>query len=100
MKPSAHHADFIHAFQIFKDRQLTQEESWIQIKSAFMTPLYKRDKIGGAGRDRTDDPLVANQMLSQLSYSPIFFGTSRIHQCDGGSGWIRTNDPRLIKTVL
>jgi hypothetical protein len=26
--------------------------------------------IGGADRDRTDDPLVANQMLSQLSYSP------------------------------
>jgi hypothetical protein len=28
------------------------------------------EKIGGADRDRTDDPLVANQMLSQLSYSP------------------------------
>ena len=28
---------------------------------------------GGAGRDRTDDPLVANQVLSRLSYSP--FGT-------------------------
>ena len=27
-------------------------------------------KIGGAGRDRTGDPLVANQVLSQLSYSP------------------------------
>ena len=25
---------------------------------------------GGAGRDRTGDPLVANQVLSQLSYSP------------------------------
>ena len=25
---------------------------------------------GGADRDRTDDPLVANQVLSQLSYSP------------------------------
>ena len=27
---------------------------------------------GGADRDRTDDPLVANQVLSQLSYSPAF----------------------------
>jgi hypothetical protein len=27
-------------------------------------------KIGGADRDRTDDPLLAKQMLSQLSYSP------------------------------
>ena len=29
-----------------------------------------RKPRGGADRDRTDDPLVANQMLSQLSYSP------------------------------
>jgi hypothetical protein len=27
-------------------------------------------KNGGADRDRTDDPLLAKQMLSQLSYSP------------------------------
>ena len=27
-------------------------------------------KDGGADRDRTDDPLLAKQMLSQLSYSP------------------------------
>ena len=32
-----------------------------------------RDKleVGGASRDRTDDPLVANQVLSQLSYGPV-----------------------------
>ncbi len=35
---------------------------------------------GGADRDRTDDPLLAKQVLSQLSYSPP--------QGDGGSGWI------------
>ena len=27
-------------------------------------------KNGGAGRDRTDDPLLAKQVLSQLSYGP------------------------------
>jgi hypothetical protein len=49
--------------------------------------------VGGGGeRDRTDDLLLAKQALSQLSYTP---GAG-----DGGSGWIRTNDPRLIKTVL
>ena len=26
---------------------------------------------GGAGRDRTDDPLLAKQVLSQLSYGPF-----------------------------
>ena len=29
--------------------------------------------IGGADRDRTGDPLLAKQVLSQLSYSPIQF---------------------------
>ena len=28
-------------------------------------------KLGGADRDRTDDPLLAKQVLSQLSYSPV-----------------------------
>ena len=27
---------------------------------------------GGDERDRTDDPLLAKQVLSQLSYTPIF----------------------------
>ena len=27
-------------------------------------------KPGGASRDRTDDPLLAKQVLSQLSYGP------------------------------
>ena len=26
---------------------------------------------GGASRDRTDDPLLAKQVLSQLSYGPV-----------------------------
>ena len=28
-------------------------------------------KNGGGERDRTDDPLLAKQVLSQLSYTPI-----------------------------
>ena len=27
--------------------------------------------FGGASRDRTDDPLLAKQVLSQLSYGPV-----------------------------
>jgi hypothetical protein len=27
-------------------------------------------RIGGRGRDRTGDPLLAKQVLSQLSYTP------------------------------
>jgi hypothetical protein len=37
-----------------------------------------RGPAGGADRDRTGDLLVANQALSQLSYSPE----------DGGPKWI------------
>jgi hypothetical protein len=32
--------------------------------------LFHSTGIGGAGRDRTDDPLLAKQVLSQLSYGP------------------------------
>ena len=34
-------------------------------------PLYEPDGPGGDERDRTDDPLLAKQVLSQLSYTPI-----------------------------
>jgi hypothetical protein len=36
-----------------------------------MTRPNQLDTNGGAGRDRTDDPLLAKQVLSQLSYSPL-----------------------------
>ena len=61
--------------------------------------------VGGAERDRTDDLLLAKQALSQLSYSPNAAASTRrtgraASFKTGGSGWIRTIDPRLIKTVL
>jgi hypothetical protein len=31
----------------------------------------QHQNLGGAERDRTADPLLAKQVLSQLSYSPI-----------------------------
>ena len=86
--------------------------------SALSVELYLRHTInrsaindlsnGGGERDRTDDILLAKQALSQLSYTPISQHTAREHARahtphivkPGGSGWIRTNDPRLIKTVL
>ena len=34
---------------------------------------------GGDERDRTDDPLLAKQVLSQLSYTPIFRDIFPIH---------------------
>ncbi len=36
---------------------------------------------GGASRDRTDDPLLAKQVLSQLSYGPLTCLFSAILRC-------------------
>ena len=35
-------------------------------------PKISGSRVGGASRDRTDDPLLAKQVLSQLSYGPSF----------------------------
>ena len=37
----------------------------------------REDQNGGAERDRTADPLLAKQVLSQLSYSPNSLGTAQ-----------------------
>ena len=34
--------------------------------------LFQTKSGGGDERNRTDDPLLAKQVLSQLSYTPIF----------------------------
>ena len=47
----------------------------------------------GPERDRTADPLLAKQVLSQLSYRPK-------SPENGGPKWIRTTDPSVISTVL
>jgi hypothetical protein len=55
------------------------------------------EKIGGASRDRTDDLIVANDALSQLSYSPVQVGlvTQLFYQPSG----IRTK-PLPLQTLL
>ena len=84
--PSARATFSDSTLQIVKERQPIQSDT-----QAHQHALGRLIFIGGGERDRTDDPLLAKQVLSQLSYTP---------KCLGGSGWIRTNDPRLIKTVL
>src|SRR5437660_3126822 len=37
--------------------------------------IKAKEKFGGRDRDRTGDPLLAKQMLSQLSYTPILVTT-------------------------
>ena len=49
--------------------------------------------VGGDNRDRTDDPLLAKQVLSQLSYTPI-------SEKSGGPKWTRTTDLTIISRAL
>ncbi len=51
-----------------------------------------RTRRGGDGRARTGDPLLAKQVLSQLSYIPEGPG--------GGPFWIRTRDLTVISRAL
>ena len=80
----------IRLYELLKNDSRSEDRTGERTKCALR---FARQVIvsGGGERDRTDDPLLAKQVLSQLSYTP---------ECVGGSGWIRTNDPRLIKTVL
>lgn len=49
-------------------------------------------KIGGANRDRTDDPLLAKQVLSQLSYSPnILVGLGGLEPPTSPLSGVRSN---------
>ena len=57
-------------------------------------PIFKKQKTCGADRDRTCDLLNANQVLSQLSYSPINASRS------SGPAWTRTTDLILIRDAL
>jgi hypothetical protein len=56
--------------------------------------------VGGAERNRTADPLLAKQVLYQLSYSPITPSSPQGPSKTGGPGKTRTSDLTLIKRAL
>ena len=47
--------------------------------SVFKELILQPEGCNGEYRDRTDDPLLAKQVLSQLSYTPIFHTGSVLH---------------------
>ena len=64
-----------------------------------------RRSHGGDERNRTADPLLARQVLSQLSYTPISQDYVSSHSPFtslkvGGLKWTRTIDLTLIRRVL
>jgi hypothetical protein len=51
-------------------------------------PVVASKPDGGASRDRTDDPLLAKQVLSQLSYGPMM-PTDELLLARGGTLWMQ-----------
>ena len=49
------------------------EPSTSRLSAECSNQLSYQPILGGDERDRTDDPLLAKQVLSQLSYTPTFF---------------------------
>jgi hypothetical protein len=59
-----------------------------------MYPMNEsRMSLGGADRDRTGDPLLAKQVLSQLSYSPTgkMVGLGRVELPTSPLSGVRSN---------
>ncbi len=75
--------------------------NWIQTRTvSWSAPLVGYDgeqetanEIGGADRDRTGDPLLAKQVLSQLSYSPVvnMVGLGRVELPTSPLSGVRSN---------
>ena len=61
-------------------------------------PRFAAFAVGGDEEDRTPDPLLAKQVLSQLSYTPKYT-IKQIH-LNGGHKWTRTIDLTLIRRAL
>ncbi len=58
-------------------------------------PVAGIARDGGASRDRTDDPLLAKQVLSQLSYGP---GSRHWGQTPSQAGGQTTEGRKLVRT--
>ncbi len=70
--------------ELYHSMALTADSRGLILRRGWLTTRWGRRAIpaqqpartslqitGGADRDRTDDPLLAKQVLSQLSYSPV-----------------------------
>jgi hypothetical protein len=73
---------FYNPYSIVKELPIAKIDAELRLSTALTADsrgliLRRGDWItrgsepGGADRDRTDDPLLAKQVLSQLSYSPV-----------------------------
>ena len=64
--------------------------------SPFVNAKFPLRLFGGDERDRTDDPLLAKQVLSQLSYTPIF--GARLSPCTFWV-WVALRIPKIKQRI-
>jgi hypothetical protein len=69
-------------------------QMWCGLAQDLFLRLIDLERVGGDEETRTPDPLLAKEMLLQLSYVP-----SPSREC-GGLFWTRTRDLCLIRAVL
>src|SRR6266571_6881854 len=63
-----------HRTSLGPDPKIRSKRSSLTSSLCFTDLGLLRPPLGGADRNRTDDPLLAKQVLSQLSYSPVLSG--------------------------
>ncbi len=72
------------AYSVVKERSrvYAREIENLKLKiENFQSSIFDYFINGGAERDRTADPLLAKQVLSQLSYSPVYYFGLTIADC-------------------
>ena len=98
----------LNSLTFVKVRELPRTKFKLRLRLAFIQLL----SANGDGEIRTLDPLLARQVLSQLSYTPIGCGSSLFFQRQSllnydvcliqtsGLKWTRTTDLTLIRRAL
>ena len=76
----------------------TSRLSGVRSNQLSYKPILKSFDFSGDEEIRTLDPLLARQVLSQLSYIPIF--TFFLWVLPSGLKWTRTTDLTLIRRAL
>ena len=79
----------LNSLTFVKVRELPRTKFKLRLRLAFIKLL----SANGDGEIRTLDPLLARQVLSQLSYTPIL-------DYSNGLKWTRTTDLTLIRRAL
>jgi hypothetical protein len=72
-------------FRFVKDQTAFCQKDQAQATDSLCLRLFSSVSFGGGRRDRTDDPLLAKQVLSQLSYAP----SSHSKGCTPITWWVR-----------